>query len=177
MPRKTVTALLIDDDENVLAILRHFLTEQVPGLTVHTLKEPRVEPGYDIYLIDNDFGGRHVGARLATEARGLAPEALVLAYSSNLDRALLKRLLNAHCDGAFEKDSAAERSEMLGLIEAFAQARLRERGGMGNGPIAVLREMAGLFDSWNARLGEEERAVSGTKSIGTKSIGTERAAQ
>ncbi len=158
MTRSPIRALLLDDDENVLAILRHYLNEQIPGLEVEVRSKPSIAKGYDIYLIDNDFGGRQAGALLATEARRVAPEALVLAYSSKLDRALLKRLINASCDGAFDKDCAAERVEMLKLIEAFTQERMRERGGIGNGPVAILREMAGLLSSWNNRLGEEERA-------------------
>ena len=103
MTRRAVKALLLDDDENVLAILRHFLKQRIPYIQVEVSCQPNLAAGYDIYLIDNDFNGRHLGSCLAKEAREQAPDALIIAYSSKLDRNLLKHLINSNCDGAFDK--------------------------------------------------------------------------
>lgn len=156
MTRRDVKALLLDDDENVLAILRHFLRERIPNIKVEVTCRPNMAAGYDIYLIDNDFDGRRVGFRLAMEAREQAPDALIIAYSSKLDRTLLKQLIYSSCDGAFDKDNPEELAEMLRLIEAFTAQRVWDAPTIDGSRISMLREMSELLRSWNSRLDEEE---------------------
>lgn len=160
MPENKIKALLVDDDEDVPAILSYYLTEVVPDLELYHRTNPELVANHDLYLIDNDFGGRQVGADLAAEARELAPDSLVIAYSSKLDRDLLKSLINSSCDGAFDKDDQQDMNEMLRLIEGFAAQRRRERLGRSDGPVAMLREMTDLLRSWDRRLSQEEVATT-----------------
>jgi DNA-binding NarL/FixJ family response regulator len=155
-------ALLVDDDEDVRAMLAYYLAEIVPDLNLHYRARPEVEADHDLYLIDNDFGGRQVGADLVTRARELSPNSLVVAYSSKLDRDLLKKLINASCDGAFDKADPEDVKEMLRLIEGFVAQLQRERRGRSDGPVEMLREMGQLFRSWDQRLSKEENSAMQT---------------
>ena len=63
-----------------------------PSARVTVTNEPRVLPGYDVYLIDNRFGQRELALDLCAQTRQVAPEALIIVWSAHVTKELLKEL-------------------------------------------------------------------------------------
>lgn len=154
---RSLSALLIDDDPVLLGLLSYRLQRAVLGLAISTAVQPQAVPGHDIYIIDNDFGGNHSGARLAEHVRLHAPDALILVFSSFLDVPLLKRVTNVGTDGVFDKSEPADMERLLETVAQWCeQARnpvpLARQGG------GILSEISAMLFAWNRKLTREENA-------------------
>ena len=141
---------IVDDDPFVAAHLQIALAERLPSAELFMIEEPVAPAGYDVYVIDNDFGGRAVGGELHDRVRAVAPDALVLAYSAELDSSFLRRLMRGGARDAYDKESAGDREA---LVLAIVEEAERRRGGgrrrRGRGPVAAV---ADLLREWNRRL-------------------------
>jgi DNA-binding NarL/FixJ family response regulator len=144
----TKRALLLDDDPWALELLTAHLAARFPELEVETRTRPEPSGGFDLYLIDNDFGGPLLAGDLARRIRSMAPEALIVAFSATLDAASLRALINAGCNGACDKSNPEELPELLGIVEAFLAESPRRAGGI-RGAIGEVRS---LLREWNRRL-------------------------
>ncbi|MCC7140077.1 MAG: response regulator transcription factor [Planctomycetes bacterium] len=157
-PRRT-RVLLLDDDPQALAVLRHDLKTACPDLEVETRTVADVSGrAFDVYVVDNDFGGDAKATALLDAVRATAPHALVLAWSARLDAPTLRRLLNAGCDGAFAKQDRAETAQAVRVVAARAAALTRAGRGRRGPVLAVLDAVTDLLREWNRRLDAEERA-------------------
>ncbi|RMB12283.1 hypothetical protein [Eilatimonas milleporae] len=153
-PRKL---LILDDDHHYSGMLALKLRHHFPELRVSSSNHSRIRPGYDIYVLDNDFSGDKIGARLAEEARATAPDSLVVVLSGTLEFGLLKRLVNCHAAGVFDKSDPSEIGRMKSLIEGFlvagpAPASEKPAASIG----ATVSGIAGLISEWNKRLAFEK---------------------
>jgi DNA-binding NarL/FixJ family response regulator len=161
MPEQ-IDALVVDDDIWSLRLMKGLLGECFPRIGVHVRQTPDCHGAFDIYFIDNDFAGEPIAARLAAEIRSRQPDALIIAYSANLDATTLKALINAGCNGACDKSNPADLPRAMTIVREFIEARLaggREREG--RGLIETIRSVRGLLHEWNSRLDNEERELSG----------------
>lgn len=156
LPAPRFKALLIDDDPVLLGLLSFRLQRLCPQLAITQSTEPQAPPGHDVYVIDNDFGGAHSGARLAERIRMASPDALILVFSSFLDVPLLKRVVNVGADGVFDKREEADIERLLDVVATHCETA-------GTVPVAMERkgllgEITGMLQLWNRKLAREENA-------------------
>ena len=105
MENKTVRIAIIDDDPFVLTHLTRTFAKQLPAAEISGVSDPIAPVGYDVYIIDREFGENRCGLDLIKRVKKLAPDSLVVAYSAFLDRDYLRNLILEHCEGAFDKGS------------------------------------------------------------------------
>jgi DNA-binding NarL/FixJ family response regulator len=155
-PAAAARLAVLDDDPVACEILRARIRAACPDVDVVILGEPVVVPGFDIYVIDNSFGGIRQGSRLAEAIATVAPQAALFILSSFLEVALLKRALGSTCRGAFEKGNPSDISSLVAAISEYVAdpARIVAKRAQSRGMIA---DIAALIGEWNARLGFEER--------------------
>jgi DNA-binding NarL/FixJ family response regulator len=148
--------LLIDDDPVVSRLLAFRIMRACESAQVDVEHNPSVRPGYDFYVIDNDFGGKQEGVRLAESLSLANPDAKVLVLSSFLDAKLLKRAVNARCHGAFDKRDPDDVSRLIRMI---CEAPVGRTSNSPASPrrFSLLREIASLIGQWNRRMRSEER--------------------
>lgn len=157
LPVSRVKALIVDDDPWSVRLLRGMLRECFPMLNVDTRSTPTIEAGYQIYLLDNDFEGHQRAASLAREVRVVAPDALVIAFSGQLDRATLVELLNAGCDGACDKSRLEEMPGAMQVIQRYCESLVVAQNSRSGGSLReAVRAVADLIREWNTRLDLEE---------------------
>lgn len=143
---------IVDDDPFVAAHLKIALAERLPTAELYTMEEPLAPAGYDVYVIDNDFGGRACGSELHDRVRAVAPDALVLAYSAELDTGFLRRLMRGGARDAYDKESPADREALVLAIVEERERRRSGRPGRRSGGRGALRTIADLLREWNLRL-------------------------
>jgi DNA-binding NarL/FixJ family response regulator len=153
-------ALILDDDEWALRLIRYVLEESLPGVEIVERQTPDIVGDFDVYIVDNDFGGARRAAQIVPSIREGRPEALVVAFSATLDRTTLKTLLNAGCNAAFEKSRPNDLEALSRVAREYAKSR-RTRSEPGRGVIASARAIRDLIHEWNVRLDQEVSEVDG----------------
>lgn len=149
-----VRVLVVDDDDLALGMLKYRLDAAFPDFEIETTTDPSSVGTQDIFLIDNEFDGVALGPTLGREIRRNNPDALVVAFSSTLDKDVLMGLLNSGCDGACDKSDPGEFDRLVDIMRDYSERRRNERKGVGG----VLRSMTELLKMWNSRLdGLEQR--------------------
>ena len=113
--------LLIDDDPVVAEILLLRIKDSCPMVEADAISDPVAPPGYDIYVVDIDFGGKQEGVRLAEAIATASPGATVFMLSSFLEVAVLKRVMGVQCRGAFDK---REPEDIAALLRADCRGRI-----------------------------------------------------
>ncbi len=153
--------IIMDDDPHYSGMLALQLRMQFPELMVSSYNKADLPGGYDIYVLDNDFFGEKCGAKLAEDVRKIAPESLVLVLSGTLEFSLLKRLVNCHAAGVFDKSNEDDLEQMSALIEQFL-VRLSQPGPQPTSKSLsnTLTGIRDLMSEWNRRLAYEEKKVS-----------------
>lgn len=153
--------IIMDDDPHYAGMLALKLRMQFPELMVSSYNKADLPGGYDIYVLDNDFFGEKCGAQLAEDVRKIAPQSLVIVLSGTLEFSLLKRLVNCHAAGVFDKSKEADLSDMMDLIEQFL---IRSKTSRPSTKVASMPStLSGILDlmkEWNKRLAFEEKRVS-----------------
>ena len=146
---------IVDDDPFVATHLKDAISERLPDAEVVGVTNPVAPIGFDVYIVDKEFGDDDHGFELVRRVKAIAPESLVIAYSAFLDRDFLRNLLSAECDGAFDKGSLEQLDDMLSLIAGYLETR-PGREGARRRLTDTLVSIADLVREWNVRL-----AVSG----------------
>jgi DNA-binding NarL/FixJ family response regulator len=148
---------IIDDDPFLVAHLQQAIAERLTDVEVVGIEDPVAPAGFDVYVVDREFGGDSRGHDVIGRVRSLEPKSLVLAYSAYLDRDFLRALLREGCEGAFDKGSLQELDAMISIIGDFlARGRPDAAGTRGFG--GTVRAISGLVREWNLRLAERGRA-------------------
>jgi DNA-binding NarL/FixJ family response regulator len=145
--------IILDDDKSICEILLMRIRSACPELDAVAIQEPVAVPGYDIYIIDNDFGGRPEASRLAEAIAKASPGAAVLMLSSMLEVNLLKRALGLACKGAFDKRDPADVTMLVETVKKLAQ---HWPTGTSTGKGSIVRDLAALIREWNERITDEE---------------------
>jgi hypothetical protein len=151
-----VSALVLDDNIWCLRLMKGMLHECFPDLRIEARGEPDISGDFDIYFIDNLFGNEPMAGCLAARIRAKKPEALVIAFSAALDRASLKALIAAGCNGVCDKTDHEDLPTTMTLTQRYidelhAKRRRRGEGGF----LGALRSIQGLLREWNDRLEQE----------------------
>ena len=154
---RRLRALIVDDDKWALRLIRYVLEESIPDLEIEERQDPEISGEFDIYVVDNDFGGARRAAQIVPAIREENPNGLVVAFSATLDRSTLKTLLNAGCDAAFEKGRPDDLEALSRVALEFAKTA-RNRSESDRGVVASARVIRDLIRAWNERLNHEERA-------------------
>jgi DNA-binding NarL/FixJ family response regulator len=150
-----IRALILDDDEWALRLIRYVLEESLPGIEIEERETPDATGDFDIYIVDNDFGGARRAAQIVPSIRERSPQALVVAFSATLDRATLKTLLNAGCNAAFEKGRPNDLDALSRVAREYAKSD-RDRSQPRRGVVESARVIRDLIHEWNERLTQEE---------------------
>lgn len=150
--------IILDDDVHFSGLLALRIRQRFPEVAVSSFDKSEVMPGYDIYILDNDFGGEKQGARLAEEVRARSPESLVIMLSATLEMDLLKRLVNCHAAGVFDKSDAGDLERMMQLMEQYLLATPAAAADVSRSGEGAVASITKLIAEWNRRLSFEERA-------------------
>ncbi len=151
--------VIIDDDPFVIKHLTRFFGSRIPRLEVVGISNPIAPVGFNIYIIDREFGEDSCGQDLMQRVRKLAPNSLLLAYSAFLDRDFLRNLVLEDCEGAFDKGSLEELEKMTALIEAFLETGKRPR--QPSEPLqGTVRSILNLVREWNTRISRHGQAAA-----------------
>lgn len=148
--QKTLRALVIDDDQDAAEWLVYQLQTRFPEMQTELRLSPNVTGDFNIYFIDNDFHGTSLAGLLAETVRAQHPQALIVAFSARLDNPTLKRLVNAGCDGAFDKSSPQDVGRMIDIVAAYSQRPGSES--VSGGFLSAVRSIRDLLREWNRRL-------------------------
>jgi DNA-binding NarL/FixJ family response regulator len=158
---RQVEALVVDDDLWSLRMMKGLLRECFPQMQVHVRSEPDCSGDYNIYFLDNDFDGCRVAARFASEIRARRPDALIIAYSANLDADTLKSLINAGCNGACDKSQPGDLPQTMEITRAYVESLMAPASrSTPTGVIHTLRSAKDLLREWNSRLDREEQLAA-----------------
>jgi hypothetical protein len=177
MENKTVKIAVIDDDPLVLTHLNHTFEQRFPNAEIAGVSDPIALVGYDVYIIDREFGENRCGLDLIKRVKRLAPGSLVIAYSAFLDRDYLRlapgslviaysafldrdylrSLILEHCEGAFDKGSLEELEKMVELIEGFIDKPDSMKVNSVS-PGNTVRSIFQLVREWNTRLSQNGHA-------------------
>jgi DNA-binding NarL/FixJ family response regulator len=148
--------LLIDDDPVVTEILLMRIARSCPTVVAEAVAEPVAMPGYDIYVVDVNFGERQEGVRLAEAISIVSPGATVFMLSSFLDVGVLKRAMGVQCRGAYDK---REPDDLAALMLAISDAASGETSEAASEPPrrrGLLGDLAALIREWNRRISAEQ---------------------
>lgn len=159
--KKLRKLIILDDDPHYSGMLALRLRMRFPELMISSSERTQVPAGYDIYVLDNDFAGDKCGAALAEQVAAVAPDSLVVVLSGTLEFDLLKRLVNCHAAGVFDKSKETELDAMIALMERFlleapAPEEARQQSSFG----ATMGGIRDLIGEWNRRLAYENERVS-----------------
>ena len=148
--------LILDDDPQYAVMLALRLQQRFPELGVSSSKRGIVQNGYDIYILDNDFGGEKRGAELAERVRRNSPDCLVMVLSGTIEMDLLKRLVNCHAAGVFDKSKPEDLEQLMRLTHAFL-VQSPQTPPPSSGSLAdTISGISTLIAEWNKRLSFEE---------------------
>jgi len=153
----TLNALILDDDAWMLKILEVRLKNACPNINVVKREVADLTGDFDVYLIDNDFSGTRQAEQLAAQIRMKRPDALVIAISSTLDAATLRRLINLGCDGACDKSDPAEFDAVLQVVALHQRVMTQKRHATAPATSFAnsLASLADLLRQWNSRLSNQ----------------------
>ncbi len=149
--------VILDDDPHYAGMLGLKIRHEFPELAVSSCTKGDVPAGYDIYILDNDFNGMKMGAKLAESARTLSPKSLVVVMSGTLEISLLKRLVNCHAAGVFDKSEVEDMSRMFTLIQSYIQEPQKVEKPASPSLKGTLKGISALLSEWNDRLAYEEK--------------------
>jgi len=145
--------LILDDDQIVATVMHRHLGTCFPNAIIEISTEALALPNYDIYFIDNDFGGKQLAFTLLNQIREISPFALVVAMSNTLDLRVMKELVNGGCNAVYDKrfpeQSNAAREVIQNYISIVEEKSSRSNQ---NTLIEVIRSIKTLLWQWNKRL-------------------------
>lgn len=148
--------LVIDDDPVVSEILLMRIEQSCPAVVAEAVAEPVARPGYDIYVVDVNFGERQEGVRLAEAISTVSPGAAVFMLSSFLDVGVLKRAMGVQCRGAYDKRDPEDLSALMLAISDAASGESVDVVSEAPRRRSLLGELAALIREWNRRISAEQ---------------------
>lgn len=145
--------IILDDDKTVCDVLLKRLRGACPTqIEAYAIHEPVAVPGFDIYVVDNSFGGKQEGIRLAEEIAKVSPGAAILMLSSQLEVGLLKKAIGLKVVGAFDKRDPSDVTMLVETVGQLARHWPQSQPGRGS----IVRDLAALIREWNERMSDEE---------------------
>ena len=157
MKTQDLRIAIIDDDPFVITHLTRHFGGRIPGATIIGVSNPVAPVGYDVYIVDREFGEDSCGQELVRRIKQVSPTSLVIAYSAFLDRDFLRDLVLQDCEGAFDKGSLEELEKMTTLIESFVETG-RRPSSASDPRDGTIRSILNLLREWNRRLSRNGHA-------------------
>lgn len=156
--------LIVDDDEDAARFLEYRLRQVCTDWQIVVRNVPDVSGEFDIYVLDNDFRGQRIAARLVQEIRRRHEDSLVVAFSGVLDTETLKQLVNAGCDHVCEKHRQNEIKQLLEMMVAFVgtQAEKQNTVSKERGLVKTIQSITSLLREWNRRLDMQSTGLEDT---------------
>src|SRR5690606_17279132 len=111
-----------------LRLIERTLQQYCPDLPITARPVPDVEGGFDVYLLDIDFGGKTLGPRLARQLRARQPGALIIAITGGLEPRQFTTLLDAGFDGVCDKSVPSDLQTTALCVRRYAQLLRGEAG-------------------------------------------------
>jgi hypothetical protein len=148
---------IIDDDPFVITHLTQHFSSRIPDAAIIGVSNPIAPIGFDVYIVDREFGEDSCGQELVRRIKDVSPSSLVIAYSAFLDRDFLRDLVLQDCEGAFDKGSLEELEKMTTLIETFVENGQCPSGASVTGG-GTIRSILNLLREWNTRLSRNGHA-------------------
>ena len=146
--------LIMDDDSIVTTLFKRHFETHFPDAEIDCVNKPEAEPGYDVYFIDNDFGGRRLARQIADEIRRFQPNAFIVTLSLTIDFHQLRELVNSGCNAVYSKntpDSSVDvRKAIREYLIAKEEAATLEKSGKTIN--FTLQSITSLIRQWNRRL-------------------------
>jgi hypothetical protein len=129
----------------------------MPKAEIVGISNPIAPLGYNVYIVDREFGEDSCGQELVRRIKKVSPNSLVVAYSAFLDRDFLRDLVLQDCEGAFDKGSLEELEKMTALIKEFLETG--QNPNSTSGPRdGTIRSILNLLREWNTRLSRNGHA-------------------
>lgn len=150
---------IIDDDPFVTKHLTKHFAGRIPAVETVGISNPIAPIGYDVYIVDREFGEDSCGQELVQRIKQVAPGSLVIAYSAFLDRDFLRSLVLEDCEGAFDKGSLEELEKMTSLIQAYLETGTIPNNATG-AQQGTVRSILNLVREWNTRLSRNGQAAA-----------------
>ena len=157
MNSKNFRIAIIDDDAFVIAHLTRHLRKSIPEAETVGISNPIAPLGFNVYIVDREFGEDSCGQELVQRIKKVSPDSLVIAYSAFLDREFLRDLVLEDCEGAFDKGSLEELEKMTALIQEFAETGQSPKSSPGS-KDGTIRSILNLLREWNTRLSRNGHA-------------------
>lgn len=145
---RRVRLVVIDDDSITLMYMRAFLSNRFKDVIVETQQEPLIIPGYDVYMIDNQFDETSMAINLIEEIKKTSPKSLIISMSSTLDYNILLEMVNRGCNGVYDKRNPRDNELVLDLMRHFidsVQAEIDKDEEMKN--LSFYQKLKNLFRS------------------------------
>lgn len=122
--------LILDDDPIICRVFTIHLLNAFPGANIECSHEPIAKAGYDVYFVDNDFEGIHMGENLIEKIKELSPEALVVCLSATVTPEKICSLISKGCNLVYDKaqpqNSHGARDIINGYLEIIEKATSRQ---------------------------------------------------
>jgi len=150
---------IIDDDPFVIKHLSAHLDEVLPDVETVGISNPIAPLGFNVYIVDREFGDDSCGQELVKRIKIVSPDSLVIAYSAFLDRDFLRNLVLQSCEGAFDKGSLEELEKMVSLIRDYIETGLHPSNAAMSGQ-GTIKSILNLLREWNIRLSRNGQAAA-----------------
>lgn len=141
---------IIDDDYWCAEAIKAMIMDIDPTIVFEYSEDPSPVHGCDIYIIDNEFGNQDCAESMVREVRRNNPNSMIMVCSGTMDRIRYKEVINAGCDIAVEKGSAADRETMMVSIGRYVLASRTKNKKVKL--IHVMNDIRSIISSWNTRL-------------------------
>ena len=145
---RRVRVVVIDDDPITLMYMRAFLSNRFKDVTIETQQEPLIVPGYDVYMIDNQFDDTSMAIDLVSEIKKTSPKSLIVSMSSTLDYNTLLEMVNRGCTGVYDKTNPRDNEMVLDLMRHYmdmVQSEIDKDEAMKN--LSFYQKIKNLFRS------------------------------
>lgn len=150
-----IRTLILDDDPIAHDLLAYRLKQRFTTMDIECRLDPKTSGDFDVYFVDNDFDGHLLAPDLVQEVRSRHPQAHIVVFSSVLDAATLKSLLNHGCDVACDKSKPTDIEHALQSVEEYLGKRLESRRlerMQSRGLLGTVHSIVELLRQWNRRL-------------------------
>lgn len=150
--------------------MQRTLRRHCQDLAVTVRNVPEADGGFDVYLIDLDFGGKPLGPRLARQVRALKPGALIFAATAGIRREQVPILLDAGFDGICDKTVPQDLQTAAECVRLYMRLLQGDHAADARQWMAGARELFCAIQHWNQRLvADPENAGAHTSHWDSKS--------
>lgn len=150
-----IRTLILDDDPIAHDLLAYRLKQRFADMDIECRLDPKTAGDFDVYFVDNDFDGHLLAPDLVRQVRSRHPHAHIVVFSSVLDAATLKSLVNQGCDVACDKSKPSDIEHAMRSVEKYLSKRLessRLQRMQSRGLLGTVHSIVELLRQWNRRL-------------------------